>query len=226
LAQPGAGVVPPGVFIPLAERIGLINRLTEWILPQALDAQVGWRRAGLTISVSVNLSPVTLTRPGLTDWVMDEIRSRRLPPACLTLEITETAAADLTSAVKRLRPLQSRGIRISVDDFGSGYTSLSALPEMPLDEIKVDQQFVRRSRESHNDLAIVRTVSDLAKRLGLVAVAEGVETQELARDMAGLGYGVLQGYFAARPMPADELFGFARGETNERTSGVPDFINP
>ncbi len=220
------GDVPPGVFIPLAERIGLINRLTEWILPQALDAQVGWRRAGLTISVSVNLSPVTLTRPGLTDWVMDEIRSRRLPAACLTLEITETAAADLTSAVKRLRPLQSLGIRISVDDFGSGYTSLSALPEMPLDEIKVDQQFVRRSRESHNDLAIVRTVSDLAKRLGLVAVAEGVETQELARDMAGLGYGVLQGYFAARPMPADELFGFARGETNERTSGVPDFINP
>ena len=94
---------------------------------------------------------------------MDEIRSRRLPPACLTLEITETAAADLTSAVKRL---------------------------------------------------------------GLVAVAEGVETQELARDMAGLGYGVLQGYFAARPMPADELFGFARGETNERTSGVLDFTHP
>jgi EAL domain-containing protein (putative c-di-GMP-specific phosphodiesterase class I)/GGDEF domain-containing protein len=224
--SPARGDVPPGVFIPLAERIGLINRLTEWILPQALDAQVGWRRAGLTISVSVNLSPVTLTRPGLTDWVMDEIRLRRLPPACLTLEITETAAADLTSAVKRLRPLQSLGIRISVDDFGSGYTSLSALPEMPLDEIKVDQQFVRRSRESHNDLAIVRTVSDLAKRLGLVAVAEGVETQELARDMAGLGYGVLQGYFAARPMPADELFGFARGETNERTSGVPDFTHP
>jgi hypothetical protein len=99
---------------------------------------------------------------------MDEIRSRRLPPACLTLEITETAAADLTSAVKRLRPLQSLGIRISVDDFGSGYTSLSALPEMSLDEIKVDQQFVRRSRESDNVLVYQLTfaVNSLGHRIG------------------------------------------------------------
>jgi EAL domain-containing protein (putative c-di-GMP-specific phosphodiesterase class I)/GGDEF domain-containing protein len=224
--NPTHGDVPPARFIPLAERIGLIDRLTEWILPQALDAQVGWRRRGLTISTSVNLSPVTLTRHDLTDWIVGELRARRLPLACLTLEITETVVADLSQAVKRLRPLHAMGVRISVDDFGSGYTSLSALPEMPLDEIKVDKQFVRRSSESHNDLVIVRTVAELAKRLGLVAVAEGVETAELAREMAVLGYPVLQGFFAARPMPVDKLFEFARGETTERTAGVPDFTRP
>jgi EAL domain-containing protein (putative c-di-GMP-specific phosphodiesterase class I)/GGDEF domain-containing protein len=216
------GDVAPALFIPLAERIGLINRLTEWILPNALDAQAGWRRQGLTISTSVNLSPLTLTRHDLADWIVGELRARDLPAACLTLEITETVAADLSQAVRRLRPLQARGIRISVDDFGSGYTSLSALPTMPLDELKVDRQFVRRSSESHSDLVIVRTVSELAKRLGLVAVAEGVETPELARDMAELGYDVLQGFYAARPMPADELLGFARDHAAQRMGASGD----
>jgi EAL domain-containing protein (putative c-di-GMP-specific phosphodiesterase class I)/GGDEF domain-containing protein len=220
--SPTRGEVSPALFIPLAERIGLINRLTEWVLPSALDAQALWRRRGLTISTSVNLSPVTLTRHDLADWVVGELRVRDLPPACLTLEITETAAADLSQAIMRLRPLQARGVRISVDDFGSGYTSLSALPTLPLDELKVDQQFVRRSAQSHNDLVIVRTVSELAKRLGLVAVAEGVETAELARDMAELGYDVLQGFYAARPMPADEFFRFALDHRAQRMGAARD----
>jgi diguanylate cyclase len=204
--SPERGDVPPAMFIPLAERVGLINRLTEWILPHALDAQGDWRRRGLSISTSVNLSPVTLTRPDLAEWIASELDARGLPPHCLTLEITETAVADLSQAVSRLSPLRAMGIRIAVDDFGSGYTSLSQLPDMPLDELKVDQQFVRRSPDSPNDLVIVRTVAELAQRLGLVAVAEGVETDEVARHMAELGYDVLQGYFTARPMPADQLF--------------------
>ncbi len=215
--SPTRGSVSPGVFIPLAERLGLIDRLTEWILPHALDAQVAWRHEGLSVSTSVNLSPVTLTRHDLREWVAQELRSRGLPPTCLTLEITETVLADLTQAITRLRPLQEMGVRISVDDFGSGYTSLSSLPGLPLGELKVDQQFVRRSNDSHNDLVIVRTVAELAKRLGLIAVAEGVETAEVARHMAELGYDVLQGFFAARPMPADELLEFAR---NQAPSGL------
>jgi predicted signal transduction protein with EAL and GGDEF domain len=207
---PTRGQVPPGMFVPLAERIGLIDRLTEWVLPVALDAQADWRRHGVRVSTSVNLSPVTLSRPDLAAWITGELESRGLDPACLTLEITETAAADLTQAVNGLRPLHDRGIRIAVDDFGSGYTSLSALPDLPLDELKVDQQFVRRSTESHNDLVIVRTVSELAKRLGLVAVAEGVETAELADHMGELGYDVLQGFHVARPMTTEELMDFVR----------------
>jgi len=208
--SPTHGLVSPGLFIPLAERIGLIDRLTEWILPTALDAQADWRRQGLTVPTSVNISAVTLTRPDLADWIVGELRARNLRPECLTLEITETAAADLSEAVRRLQPLHAMGIRISVDDFGSGYTSLSALPTMPLDELKVDQQFVQRSLVSPDDLVIVRTVSELAHRLGLVAVAEGVETAEVAREMAELGYDVLQGFYAAKPMSAGHFIEFAR----------------
>lgn len=204
------GDVSPGRFIPLAERTGLINRLTEWVLPQALDTQVRWRRQGLDLSISVNLSPVTMTREDLAESVLDELRQRALPPSCLAFEITETAVTNMVHAVERLTPLREAGIRISVDDFGSGNTSLSSLPHLPLDELKVDQQFVRRSRESQNDLAIVRTIIDLAGRLGLVCVAEGVETEELYIDMAAMGFDLLQGYFVARPLSEDDLVAFVR----------------
>jgi EAL domain-containing protein (putative c-di-GMP-specific phosphodiesterase class I)/GGDEF domain-containing protein len=204
------GDVSPGLFIPLAERTGLINRLTEWVLPQALDTQVRWRQQGIEISTSVNLSPVTMTRLDLAESVLEELRIRSLPPSCLTLEITETAVTNLLHAVLRLTPLREAGIQISVDDFGSGNTSLSALPHLPLDELKVDQQFVRRSRESQNDLAIVRTIIELSGRLGLMCVAEGVESEELFHDMVDLGFDLLQGYFVAKPLGEAELVQFVR----------------
>jgi diguanylate cyclase len=204
------GDVSPGLFIPLAERTGLINRLTEWVLPEALNTQVRWRGQGLEISTSVNLSPVTMTRQDLAESVLEELRIRSLPPSCLTLEITETAVTNLVHAVLRLTPLREQGIQISVDDFGSGNTSLSSLPHLPLDELKVDQQFVRRSRESQNDLAIVRTIIELAQRLDLVCVAEGVETEDLYADMVGLGFDLLQGYFVAKPLGEEELLQFVR----------------
>jgi EAL domain-containing protein (putative c-di-GMP-specific phosphodiesterase class I)/GGDEF domain-containing protein len=204
------GNVSPGLFIPLAERTGLINRLTEWVLPEALDTQVRWRELGIDISTSVNLSPVTLTRQDLAESILEELRVRSLPTSCLALEITETAVTNLVHAVVRLTPLREAGIRISVDDFGSGNTSLSSLPHLPLDELKVDQQFVRRSRESHNDLAIVRTIIELAGRLNLVCVAEGVETEELYDDMVAMGFDLLQGYFVAKPLSETELIQFVR----------------
>ena len=204
------GTVSPAVFIPLAERTGLINRLTEWVLPEALNAQVRWRQQGIEISTSVNLSPVTMTRQDLADSVLEELRVRSLPTSSLTLEITETAVTNLLHAVLRLTPLREAGIKISVDDFGSGNTSLASLPYLPLDELKVDQQFVRRSRESENDLAIVRTIIELAARLGLVCVAEGVETEELYLDMVNLGVDLLQGYFVSKPLSENELVQFVR----------------
>jgi EAL domain-containing protein (putative c-di-GMP-specific phosphodiesterase class I)/GGDEF domain-containing protein len=207
------GDVSPGLFIPLAERTGLINRLTEWVLPEALDTQVRWRQQGLEIATSVNLSPVTLARQDLAESILEELRVRSLPASCLTLEITETAVTNLLHAVLRLTPLRRAGVKISVDDFGSGNTSLSALPHLPLDELKVDQQFVRRSRDSHNDLAIVRTIIELSGRLGLVCVAEGVENEDLFTDMVSMGFDLLQGYFVAKPLSESELIRFvARGE--------------
>jgi EAL domain-containing protein (putative c-di-GMP-specific phosphodiesterase class I)/GGDEF domain-containing protein len=200
--------VPPAIFIPLAERTGLINRLTEWVLPEALDTQARWRRLGIDVSLSVNLSPVTLTRQDLAESILQELRDRSLPASCLTLEITETAVTDLLEAVRRLTPLREAGVRISVDDFGSGYTSLSALPHLPLDELKVDMQFVQRSRDSPIDRAIIRSIIELSRSLGLQCVAEGVETEELYGDMASMGFDLLQGYFIAKPMREDDLVRF------------------
>jgi predicted signal transduction protein with EAL and GGDEF domain len=194
------GTIPPGMFVPLAERTGLIDRLTQWVLGEALDAQVRWRRAGLDIPVSVNFSATSLTVPNLAQWILSELDDRHLPPSSLTVEVTETAAIDLLAAVALLRPLHDHGVRVSIDDFGTGYTSLSALPDLPLDELKVDQRFVLRSSTSPADETIVRTVRELAHRLGLVAVAEGVENQELFDKMVGFEFDILQGYHLAKPL--------------------------
>lgn len=199
------GSVPPGMFVPLAERTGLIDRLTEWVLGEALDAQVRWRQAGLDIPVSVNFSATSLTVPDLAGWILSELDDRHLPPSSLTVEVTETAAIDLLAAVVLLRPLHDRGVRVSIDDFGTGYTSLAALPDLPLDELKVDQRFVLRSATSPADETIVRTVRELAHRLGLVAVAEGVENEELFDKMVAFDFDILQGYHLARPLTETDL---------------------
>jgi len=208
--SPVHGAVSPGRFIPLAERTGLIDRLTRWVVGEALDAQVRWRASGLELPVSVNVSPKSLSVPDLALWIIDELTVRNLPASSLTVEVTETAVADPEQAAAVLRPLYDHGIRISVDDFGTGFTSLAALPTLPLDELKVDQCFVMRSTTSPADRAIVRTVAELGHRLGLDVVAEGVETADIAALLGEMGIDLLQGYHFARPQPEDELLSFVR----------------
>jgi diguanylate cyclase len=210
--SPVHGSVSPAHFIPLAERTGLIDRLTEWVVHEALDAQVRWRAAGRDLPVSVNVSPKSLPLPGLSSWILDELSVRDLPASCLTVEVTETAVADPEQAASVLRPLHDHGIRISVDDFGTGFTSLAALPTLPLDELKVDQCFVMRSTTSPADQAIVRTVGELGHRLGLEVVAEGVETAEIAMLLGDMGIDLLQGYHFAKPLTEDELLAFVVAE--------------
>ncbi len=207
--SPTYGSVPPSRFIPLAERTGLIDRLTEWVLAEALDAQVRWRAVGYNFPVSVNLSPTSLTTQELPNRILAELAVRELPSRCLTVEVTETAAVDLLQAVGLLRPLHDRGVRIAIDDFGTGYTSLAVLPDLPLNELKVDQRFVLRSSSSAADDAIVQTVLGLAHRLGLDAVAEGVETKELADRMTRYGFDFLQGFYLSRPLDETALLAFA-----------------
>jgi len=207
--SPKHGLVSPGRFILLAERTGLVDRLTDWVIGEALDAQVRWRADGLVLPVSVNLSAKTLTKPDLSAEIAGELDRRALPPQCLTVEVTETAAAELADAVNLLRPLHDLGVRVSIDDFGSGYTSLRALPSLPLDELKVDQSFVRLSSTSHADLAILRSVGELAHRLGLQAVAEGVETEEVRARVFEFGFDVIQGYLLSPPLREADLLGFA-----------------
>jgi EAL domain-containing protein (putative c-di-GMP-specific phosphodiesterase class I)/GGDEF domain-containing protein len=204
------GRVPPGVFIPLAERTGLIDRLTRWVVTEALDAQARWRQEGLEVTVSVNLSAKSLSVPDLAGWILGQLDRRRLPATCLTVEVTETAVAETGAAAATLAPLHRAGIRISIDDFGTGFTSLAALPTLPLDELKVDQCFVLRAATSPADAAIVRTVAELGHRMGLEVVAEGVETAASAAWLADLGFDLLQGYHFARPMAEVDLLAYLR----------------
>ena len=213
------GRVPPDRFIPLAERTGLIDRLTRWVVGEALDAQGRWRQAGLEVGVSVNLSAKSLPDPDLADWILGQLADRGLPPSGLTVEVTETAVAEAGSATATLVPLHRAGIRISIDDFGTGFTPLAALPTLPLDELKVDQCFVMRSATSPADAAIVRTVAELGHRLGLDVVAEGVETATSARSLADLGFDLLQGYHFARPLAEVDLVGYLRNPQGR--PGVP-----
>ena len=199
------GPVPPGRFIGLAERTGLVPRITEWVLGEALDAQVRWRARGLDLPVSVNVSAKDLADADLVRRVLEGLSDRGLPSSCLTVEVTESAVTDPGQALAVLGPLRSHGVRISVDDFGTGFTSLAALPDLPLDELKIDQLFVRRALGSPADDAIVATTCDLAHRLGLVVVAEGVEHGAVADRMAELGVDLLQGYHLARPLDETAL---------------------
>ncbi|HEV8064373.1 MAG TPA: EAL domain-containing protein, partial [Acidimicrobiales bacterium] len=202
------GTVAPSRFIPLAERTGLIDRLTIWVVSEALDAQVRWRATGLRLRVSVNVSAKTLAWPGLSDWILAELHNRRLPSSVLSIEVTETAAADLKQAVQLLRPLHEHGVRVSIDDFGTGYTSMAAIPFLPLDEIKVDMSFVQAAPTSPADEAVVRSVRELVNRLGLVSVAEGVEDTATRDLMTDIGFDLLQGYYFSKPLGEEELLRF------------------
>jgi predicted signal transduction protein with EAL and GGDEF domain len=222
--SPTHGAISPGDFIPLAERTGLVDRLTDWVLGEVLDAQVRWRAAGLHLRTSVNLSAMSLSDPTLPGRILDEVRRRGLTTSCLAVEVTETVALDVSQAVDRLRPLHDEGVWVSIDDFGSGYTSLSVLPRLPLDELKVDQRFVLASPTSAADMAIVESVRDLARRLGLEAVAEGVETEEISRRMRELGFDALQGYHFARPMPEPALVEFVSSGAHPALRRPPETV--
>ncbi len=202
---PGRGPISPAVFIPLAERTGLVDRLTRWVVAEALDAQGRWRAGGWDVPVSVNVSAKNLADPDLPYWILDQLAVRRLPPSCLTVEVTETAVTDIGQARQVLGPLHAQGVRISIDDFGTGFTSLAALPRLPLDELKVDQSFVLASATSSADDAIVCAIGELAHRLGLEVVAEGVETEATGSRLGRLGFDLLQGYHYARPMDERSL---------------------
>jgi EAL domain-containing protein (putative c-di-GMP-specific phosphodiesterase class I)/GGDEF domain-containing protein len=218
--SPRLGSVSPGRFIVLAERTGLIEQLTWWVVAEALDAQARWRSAGIDCPVSVNLSPNMLGSPHVAVAVLGELRARNLPPRVLTVEVTETDATDLMRAIDQLRPLHDHGVKVSIDDFGTGYTSFAALPHLPLDEIKVDMSFVQRSLVSKTDEAIVRSIRDLAHRLGLTCVAEGVESSALETLMTDIGLDLLQGASITMPLKEDELLDFLRRHREGRAVPV------
>jgi diguanylate cyclase (GGDEF)-like protein len=206
------GLVPPDDFLPVAERAGLLQGLTTWVLSRALDDLVTWRAAGHDCGVAVNLSPRNLLEAGLAAGVRRLLRERSLPPDCLTLEITEgSIMAEPERALETLSQLRTIGVRLSVDDFGTGYSSLAYLRRLPVDEVKIDKSFVRQLADDEQDAAIVNAVVTLAGSLSLTVVAEGVEDQASWDRLVELDCDVVQGYHISRPMPAGNVLDWLDG---------------
>ncbi|MBV8463996.1 MAG: GGDEF domain-containing protein [Acidimicrobiales bacterium] len=201
-----SGRVTPDEFIPVAEHTGLIRPLTRFVLRKAIVQCGAWKARGLDLCVSVNLSARDLMDPDLTTYMQDLLVRHGVDADCLTLEITESSImSDPLRTLGVLEALRGMGLRLSVDDFGTGYSSLTYLKRLPVTEVKIDKSFVVDMTRDANDLAIVRSVTDLGGHLGLTVTAEGVEDRAAWDALRGLGCNLAQGYFLSRPLPAHDF---------------------
>jgi EAL domain-containing protein (putative c-di-GMP-specific phosphodiesterase class I) len=204
--HPRHGCVPPDQIMPLAENSGMIRQLTLYVLDMAIRQCRQWHMSGHKLNISVNLSTLNLLDQGISVEIDRLVGHYQLPHDALTLEITETAfMSDIERAVITLNNLHEKGIRISVDDYGTGFSSLAYLKRLPVNELKIDRSFVMNMETSDNDAVIVRSTIDLAHNLSLNVVAEGVEDKETMNVLKGLGCDSVQGYHLGKPMPADEF---------------------
>jgi len=206
--HPELGAISPARFVPVAEQSGLIVEIGEWVIEQACRQAAKWRAEGhQDFVMAVNLSPRQLSSPLLASVVEAALRVNDLPPSALCLEITESAIMEDPEAAHRiLQGLKALGVRLAIDDFGVGYSSLSHLKYLlPVDVIKIDKSFVDGLLESRDARAIITAIIQLAQALGVTAVGEGVETAEQAAALRDLGCHVAQGYHFSKPVPADYL---------------------
>ena len=205
--QPEMGLVPPGMFIPIAEESGLIVSIGEWVLWEACRQSKAWQDEGLSpITMAVNLSAVQFHQKNMTEMVANVLQKTGLEPHWLELEITESGIMQNSdAAVKTLHLLKQMGLKLSIDDFGTGYSSLSYLKKFPLDKLKIDQSFVRDITTDQDDAAIVGAIIGMAKALKLRVIAEGVETIEHLTYLNSNGCFEMQGYYFSKPVPADEF---------------------
>ena len=202
--HPKHGLIQPDDFIPAAEQSDLIKPLTLWVLNEALSQLQTWRKAGLDLGVTVNLSGRTLLDPEFPDTTRQLLETWAIPPDLLTFEITERSML-AAAEHEALHRLQALGVRLAADDFGTGYASLAYLKRLALDEIKIDRSFVTDMAANRDDATIVRSTIDLAHSLGIRVVAEGVENPETWEQLAHLGCDFVQGFYVSRPVPGSEL---------------------
>lgn len=199
--HPDHGAVSPAEFIPLAEELGLILPIGEWVLRTACKKAATWPAE---ISISVNVSPLQFRSPTIVSTVTAALGMSCLDPTRLDLEITEGAILMNSAPImETFRQLKAIGVRFSMDDFGTGYSSLSYLQKFPFDKIKIDQSFVRSLSASSDSLAIIRAICALGKTLGLTTIAEGVETEDQMAQIQKKGCQQVQGYLTGRPLTAD-----------------------
>jgi diguanylate cyclase (GGDEF)-like protein len=220
--HPTRGEIPPGVLLPIAERTNLMPQLTLWVMEHAVAQAAQWRRAGLDIHVAVNVSAIVLVDATLPDRITETLERHALTPDNLCVEVTEDAVMrDTSRAIAILERIKASGVEISVDDFGTGQSSLEQLKNVPADELKLDRSFVLGMVDDPQDAAIVGSVVGLGRALGLRVVAEGVETPQVWQRLAELGCDVAQGFGLARPMPAAQFERWAREPSDMARLMVP-----
>jgi len=224
--HPEHGLLAPLRFIPLVEQTALIGPVTLHVVDKALRQASRWRELGLNLGMAVNLSARNLLDPELPGQIERLLRAHGIPAGELTVEVTESATlSDPDRAVRVLSALKAIGVGVSIDDFGTGNASIEYLARLPADEIKIDRSFVTDMCEDRRAEAIVHSTIDLARHLELNVVAEGIETEAVLDHLAGLGCDTGQGYFIARPLPADEitarLLEELRSSTAARAEAVP-----
>ena len=222
--HPTLGMVSPGVFIPLFEQNGLIRDLDNYVW-QATAAQIrDWKeRLNVSVPVSINISRVDMYDPLLIDKLTELVEKNGLSYHELLLEVTESAyTGDAEEIVEKVTRLREKGFRIEMDDFGSGYSSLNMISELPIDALKLDMQFIRTAFKEHKDTRLLEAVIQLAKALELPTIAEGVETAEQLMALKKMNCDIVQGYYFSRPLPADEFERFVveKGQTESAPLSV------
>ncbi|HEY1089843.1 MAG TPA: EAL domain-containing protein [Burkholderiaceae bacterium] len=216
------GLVPPGRFIPVAERSGLIVPIGAWVLEQACKQAMQWQAQGLPeLVMSVNVSPVQFRRGDIEHVVMQALADSGLAAAKLELELTESLLIhDSSSLVESLARLRQLGVGFAIDDFGTGYSNLGYLRRFEVERLKIDQSFVRRMHDQVDDQAIVRAIVQIADSLGLITIAEGVEDEATLIRLLALGCDEAQGYLWSKPLPADEFLAFALAHSVESITAL------
>jgi EAL domain-containing protein (putative c-di-GMP-specific phosphodiesterase class I) len=207
--HPELGLLPPSDFIPVVEQTALIGSLTRYVLERSVADCARWRREGQDLTVSVNLSVRNLLDPELPSVIGELLERYDLAPEALQLEITESMLmSDPDRSLITLTALNQLGVGLSVDDYGTGYSSLANLRRLPIDELKLDRSFVSPMLSDENDLIIVRSTINLGHDLGLIVVAEGIEDEATLVRLRDLGCDLAQGYYFSKPLPSHEFDAF------------------
>ena len=209
--HPNRGNVPPSEFVPFAEQSGFVREITQWVVARGARFSHQLALNGLDLCVAVNVSAHDIESPAFAQAITEIVRKEQPAPGRLCLEITESGLVSETdNAVANLKAISVLGVRLAVDDFGTGYATLKQLQNLPVHELKIDRSFVSGMQENRGNQTIVRSTIDLGKQLGLRMVAEGVETVEELRGLAAMGCDEVQGYYVAKPMDPEEIIDWVR----------------
>jgi EAL domain-containing protein (putative c-di-GMP-specific phosphodiesterase class I) len=206
--HPRRGMVSPATFIPLAEEIGMILPIGDWVIEQACAQLKAWEMDPVMrkIQLSVNVSPRQLSQPWFVEQVREAVEKSGIRPSRLKLELTESFILDdVDEAIEKMQELRYLGIRFAMDDFGTGYSSLAYLKRLPLEQLKIDQSFVRDVSTDKSNAIMVRTIINIASNFGLEVIAEGVETDEQLAFLRQYGCNKFQGYLFGKPVPVAEF---------------------